>query len=442
MAANQIKKCKGHSLCKRKPYSGGLCRLHLPADHRQALTPDDYDALLVKEIEEAEKSDKGIYALYWHGLNFPKNHVLFGFNNFEAVKERLAECWINIEESNIQQILIGVYDIHKLILSRATIHGNTAIGVTRIDEFSMENAKFLGKFHCASKTKTFIARGAIFNGEFTFSSTIYELAQFNGTRFHNLCHFYSADGSLFGDKSGNKFKVVGFENTIFGKPTQTLFQDVDLRKASFKATSLVGVRFINTNFYQQELGRNGIYNEVRELQRNISTTRWWFTRVKPNESSLKRYRDFVHEYRQIRMAMENGKDYVKAHEFYVGEMEARQKRKWSVVLWLYLTSSFYGTNYIRAFRVLVSLFVLHFILTIIFSTHLQVQKLFTGPETVTAWGQLGDIAMHTLNTGTLQRFGLLGNLSFWQNLVDWLFRLLIPIQTAMFVLALRNKTKR
>lgn len=442
MSINQNEKCRGHYLCKRIPFSDGLCVLHLPADHEKALPYDDYDALLVKEIEDAEKDDKGIYAIHWHGLNFPKNHVLFGFRNFETVKDRLAECWINIQESNIQQILIGPYDIHKLILSEATIHGDTSIGVARIDFISIGKAKFLGKFHCATKTKTIMAQGAIFYDEFTFGSTIYELANFNGSRFYNSCHFYSNDGLLFGDKADNKFKVAGFDNVIFEKPIQTLFQDVDLHKASFKGASLLGVRFNNTDFYQKELNRNGIYNEVKELHRRNETKRRWFSNQKIDKNSKIRDRDLIHEYRQLRLAMENNKDYVKAHEFYIGEMEALQRRDWSFILALYRFSSYYGTNYKRALIVLSLLFALHFALTIITSTNLQVQKLFSEPDLVTAWNRLGDLVIHSLSTGTLQRVGLLKELSGWQNLIDLLFRVFIPIQTAMFVLALRNKTKR
>lgn len=254
--------------------------------------------------------------------------------------------------------------------------------------------------------------------------------------------FYSNAGLLFGDEADNEFNVVGFDNTIFGKPIQTFFRDVDLRKASFKSVSLVGVHFSNTYFYQQELKRNGIYNEVKELRRSDTAVRRWFINKKPDNNSIKRNRHLIHEYRQLRMAMENNKDYIKAQEFYVGEMEARQRREWSFILKLYRVSSFYGSDYLKAFRVLLWLFCIHFILTNILSTHWQVQKLFCGPDIAAAWERLGDIVIHSLSTGTLQRTSVLKDLSFYQKVADILFRLMIPIQTAMFILALRNKTKR
>lgn len=194
----QHERCKGHSLCKRKPYSSGLCEFHLPIDHEKALTCDEYDALLIKEIEDAVESKNGIYELYWHGFNFPGDHVLFGFVNFEAVRNRLAKSWINIQESNIQNILIGSYHINTLILSNATIHADTTIGVTTIDHLSLVKANFRGKFHCASKTHDINARGAVFDDEFTFASIIYERAVFTNCRFHKSCFFMAVQVSFLG----------------------------------------------------------------------------------------------------------------------------------------------------------------------------------------------------------------------------------------------------
>lgn len=426
-------KCKAHSCCKRKVFSNGYCRLHISSKFGHApLSPDEFDEILVKEIEDAEKDDSGQYNLYWHGLDFPADHVLFNFENYERVRDRLADCWINVQDSNIQHIYIATYNIRKLILSGATIQGNTTIGVTDIGEISMEKTSFLGKFHCASRTRTFDALGASFSSEFSFASTVYELARFNGTRFHESCHFHSADGFLFGTEKNDSFRVVGFDNVTFGKPTQTLFQNVDLRKASFKAVSLVGVRFINTNFYQGEFGRNGIYNEIILLKKSSGN----------KKNTLQRKRELIHEYRQLRMAMENGKDYSKAHDFYIGEMEARQSRKWSFMLYLYGKSSFYGTSYTKAFSWILVLLAIHITITASLTPDFRFMKLFFGSDILECWGKFSDIAIHSLSTGTLQRIGLLSNISNWQNLVDIAFRVLLPIQTAMFVLALRNKTKR
>ena len=51
------------------------------------------------------------------------------------------------------------------------------------------------------------------------------------------------------------------------------------------------------------------------------------------------------------------KDYEKSNDFYVGEMEARQSINWNPILTIYRFSSFYGTNYIQAFRLLLFLFI-------------------------------------------------------------------------------------
>lgn len=441
MSEIQETKCKGHNLCKRKPVADGFCEFHLPRDHEQVLSCDAYNALLVKEVKEAVQDDKGVFALHWHGFNFPKGHVLFDFGVFDEVKDRLAQGWFNIEQSNIESIRVGMYGIHQLILSEAIVHGETMIPVTKIDRIIIREARFKGKFHCASKTSDFHAPGAVFDDEFSFGASISERANFAGCRFHKPCIFHGTSGPVFAVDNKVEFKVAGFDGAIFGNPVQTLFRDVDLRKGSFKSVSLVGVRFYNTNFFQKELNRNGLYQEVKELKRVNSSPRS-IIRPKPDEHAIKRYRHLIHEYRQLRMAMETSKDYVKAHDFYIGEMEVRQRREWSIVLAIYRLSSYYGTHYGKAFKVLAVLFLLHFLLTIIISTNCQVHKLIYGNDIIVAWKRLGDIVLHSLGTGTLQRVGSFEIVSFWQKLIDIGFRVLIPAQTAMFVLALRNKIKR
>lgn len=436
-------KCKGHIQCERKSFSDGFCQFHLPNDHDKVLTCDEYDALLIKEVEEVVENEKGMYALYWHGFIFPKDHVLFGSMKFVSVRDRLAKSWINIQDSNIQSIQLLSDNVHQLILSRAIIHKNTMIGVLKIDRLSMQETRFLGKYHCASKTREFDARGAIFNDDFSFAAVISEIAIFNGCRFHKSCTFSGRAGVVFGgEKSDSEFKAVRFDNVIFSNPAETLFKDVDLRKASFNSVSLTGVRFDNTNFYQSSLGRNGLYNEVNQLQQNDITTHLEWRKNKPSKNVLKQLDHLIHEYRQLRRSMESNKNYIKAHDFYIGEMEAQQRREWSIVLAAYRLSSFYGTDFIRAFSVLLFLFMAHFCITILLSTDWQIQKLFCGSEMTAAWERLGDIVIHSLGVGTLQRTGLLSELSFGQKMSDIFFRILIPIQTAMFVLALRNKTKR
>ena len=341
--------------------------------------------------------------------------------------KKLEKSWINIQDSNIQNIFIPTYKLRTLILSGSTVHGSTMVGVTEIENIRMRNTKFIGHFHCASITNKIDANRAVFNRDFSFASTIYEYARFNSCRFLQSCLIFSRDGKVFGDDAQNKFKYVGFDQTIFDKPTQTLFQDVDLRKASFKSVSLVGIRFYNTNFYQSSLNRNGLYNEVIMLEKGF----------KEAEN-----RHLIHEYRQLRMAMENNKDYIKAHDFYIGEMEARQRGTRNWIILLYKFSSFYGTDYKKAFKFLFLLFCVHFLLTVVLSTNLQFQKLFYLQYYEEAWTRLGDILVHSLNTITLQKNGLLSNTSFWQKVFDVTFRIIFPIQAAMFVLALRNMTKR
>lgn len=442
MSGNKTVECRGHFQCERKPFRDGLCEFHLPTDHREALPSDAYNQLLIEEIKEAVQNDEGIFVFHWESFHFPRNHVLFDFGIFTEVEERIAKGWFNLKGSNIQSIRIGVNKIHKLLLSDAIVHGETMIPVMEIDRINISRTNFLEKFNCASKTPEYEAVGAVFDGEFSFGSVISKYAKFTGCRFNQPCIFHGELASVLEVSDTDKFRFIAFDGSIFGNPTQTIFQDFDLRKASFKSVSLVGVRFYNTNFFQTKLNRNGLDRDVQELQRNEKAPLFSLFNKKVDNNSIKRDAHLEHEYRQLRMAMEASKDYGKAHDFYVGEMEARQRRERSILLTVYCFSSYYGINYWRAFVVLIGFFISHFLLTIFLSTNLEAQKLFYGPDTAAAWGRLGDIVTHTLGTGTLQRIGLLDTTSFWQKLVDLTFRLIIPIQAAMFILALRNKTKR
>lgn len=441
MTEDENVKCNGHNMCNREPYIDGLCKFHLPSDHPKVLSCDDYNKLLVDLVKEAEQHENGVFVHKWHGFNFPEGHVLFDFRVFHEVEDRLTNGWFNIEYSNIQDIQIHVRKIRDLILTGATIHGDTMIPVCEVDRISIGNAKFKGKFHCASETSEFDARGAVFDEEFSLGATIKEIAVFVGCRFNQSCIFFGRGHSVFGSDDSENFKVAGFDGAIFRDPTHTTFQDVDLRRASFKGVSLVGVRFYSTNFYQPQLKRNGLYNEIQGMQKNKNAAGGQLFK-KPDEKHVKHYRYLIHEYRQLRMAMEISKDYTKAHDFYIGEMEARQNREWSFILALYRFCSYYGVNYVRAFIVLSALIFAHLLLTVIISSDLEVQNLFCGSQISDAWRDFGDIALHSLKIGTLQRAELLEPTSFFQQFFDILFRLLIPAQTAMFILALRNKTKR
>jgi uncharacterized protein YjbI with pentapeptide repeats len=440
-----LEQCKGHKFCERTVHVDGFCKFHIPINHKDALSCDEYDALLLDEIINAKKcdSERCEYAFDWKGFKFPHGHVLFEFGIFEEVRDKLKNSWVSVAESEIQNIRIGVGSIQELILSDSNIFGDTMIPVLDIDRLSMENAIFHGAFHCASKSREIYARSAVFESEFSCASTVGEIANFTSCRFKKACIFScsSVVGQGFGGKSRDEFKVVGFDHSIFENPSQTLFQDVDLRKASFKSVSLIGARFYNVNFYQEELKRNGLFNEV-SLLRKSGQTKPKTKRKKHDAQSVKRYPHLIQEYRQLRMAMENIKDYEKSNDFYIGEMENRQLRKFSFILSIYYLSSAYGTNYKRALWMLVALLTTHFSLTGIVSLDLNFEAIINGKQITETLNGIRDVALHSTSTATLQRIGLLENTSSFQKIIDIIFRVFIPIQAAMFVLALRNKTKR
>lgn len=382
---------------------------------------------------------KGIFVIHWENTIFPRGHKLFSFGIFEDVKDKLEKAWINLSGSEFQGIGLETHNFYELILSDSTVHGSCMIPVMNINRLSLQRVVFNGSFHCASKSREVDARQAIFHKDFSFASVVSERIHFGGCRFKKSCVFHGSAGQPFGGDNVDEFRVVGFDNSIFEKPDQTIFKDVDLTKASFKSVSLVGVRFYNTEFYQEELGRNGLLDDVKEHSKQKQKQN---SSSKLDRHAKKRYSYIVHEYRQLRMAMESSKDYEKSHDFYFGEMEARQKVKRNIIICIYNISSKYGTSYKRAFGFLFGMFALHFLMTIAISTNMQVMKLFDPQYTWAVIDRIGELALHSFSTGTLQKAKVMVSVSDWQNFFDIVFRLLIPAQGAMFALAVRNKAKR
>ena len=105
-----------------------------------------------------------------------------------------------------------------------------------------------------------------------------------------------------------------FENVTFENPRYVRFYGVDLRRARFRGTDLRDVSFVGNNWYQTTLGRAGLYEDVE--QRN-----------NPNyHDKTEKLPYLENTYRNIRISLENIKDFSNANDFFVGEMEAQRKQ--------------------------------------------------------------------------------------------------------------------
>lgn len=208
-----------------------------------------------------------------------------------------------------------------------------------------------------------------------------------------------------------------FEGVVFLKPDQTLFSLANLSRVHFRGTNLRGVRFLDVNWWQPELGRNGLYDEV-------------FIRL--SEDGPFRYGNLPaleETCRNARVALEENRSFNAASDFYIGEMETARARLpflrrhiFSVLAWYRFVSN-YGTSVGTAIRILIYLFFFHLALSVRFSS--------TGIDF-----QNVDLALKTFKVLTLQK--IIEN----PNWIDAVFTVLAPIQITMLVMAFRSRIKR
>ena len=229
----------------------------------------------------------------------------------------------------------------------------------------------------------------------------------------------------------------------FRRPEGTKFMGVDMSKVSLIGTDVKGVHFDDVKFYQPALKRQGLYDEILLLYNlDYSARSYLLPRVES-------------EYRNVRVAMENNKNFSAATDFYVGEMETRRhkmfypKRYVFSIEAIYHALSNFGASPFRAIRMFLWLVLLHAVLTITYAIGAEEAYLQVFGEKV-----IIPLINDTFNTSiiyiinsfkilTLQRgeaIFYMGSLS--GHIIDAVFRVLGPIQVALIILAIRVKIKR
>jgi uncharacterized protein YjbI with pentapeptide repeats len=226
--------------------------------------------------------------------------------------------------------------------------------------------------------------------------------------------------------------IVHMENVYFLRPERVKFMGVDLFRAHLIGTDMRGVHFYDVGWYQEELGRKGLQDEV--LVKNSwdkNDRNYLYPRVEA-------------EYRNIRVALEDNKDYSSATDFYVGEMETRRQRMGFFRKYLFSVEagyrhlSIYGSSIWRAVSILAILIVLHTFLTCLLLANCDPNKISKMQATDSFWSVL----TNSLKILTLQRSGPFIEIGGWQTSLDAVFQIIGPIQIALVVLAMRARIKR
>ena len=233
---------------------------------------------------------------------------------------------------------------------------------------------------------------------------------------------------------------VHFQSVEFEKPDRVKFQMVDLSRAHITMTMFRGVSFVDV-VWNKYHSRKIIYDEVVI-----------------NESTDKNFKKnrlphLAEAYRNLRVTLEDNKDYSTASDFYIGEMEAARTQKsflgkylFSIEAW-YNYLSKYGTSPLRAIFILSTLILCHSFITWLIIPHgsfvlQQMRYCINSSELMYLINTICGLLHNSLKVITIQKFEPFISYSAGLNLLNTIFRVLGPIQIALIVLALRGKVKR
>lgn len=229
----------------------------------------------------------------------------------------------------------------------------------------------------------------------------------------------------------------------FRRPESTKFIGVDMSKVSLTGTDVSGVHFYDVKFFQPALKRQGLYDEILLLNNpDFNYRSYMLPRVES-------------EYRNVRVALENNKNFSAATDFYVGEMEMRRlqmlfpRRYLFSIEAIYHALSNFGASPVRAIRIFIWLVLLHALLTMAFAIdpneayNKVLDEKVLNPLVNNTFNTLIIYFVNSFQILTLQRGDIILDLgSFSNHIIDTVFRVLGPIQVALIVLAMRVKIKR
>ena len=307
------------------------------------------------------------------------------------------------------------------------------------EEFQLWNAKFC---------KEVIFKSARFRKEATFlDTTIQGEINFDGARFEGDAVFHSVVAKDIGfskvmfagvvfsgypDKPLFQNANVNVINTIFLKPNLARFDYVDLRRCNFLGTDVRGIDFSGARWEEGGL--------------------WFWRRSMVYAPVSERYirRELENLYRQIRQSYEDHRNYPEAGDFYYGEMDQKRKRHWArrylpSLITLYWICSGYGQRPVQAG--ILFLLLLAGFTGVLLSLGL-INMVDSSPYSVGPSFWEGSGKFFRAMWAYTFRAAILGDPLYLKpqcefgEFVTTLARIIIPIQAALFVLAVTRRFKR
>ena len=223
--------------------------------------------------------------------------------------------------------------------------------------------------------------------------------------------------SLFHDE-------VNLQEVDYRRPERVNFFNVDLTKARVIGTDFTGIQFYDVKWYQPDLKRNGLYEEIEQKNSND-----------PDTERFKRPQ-LEKAYRNIRVSLESQKEFDTASDFLIGELNHKllQKpcyKRHTSILGLYKLLSLFGTSHSRIIFIWFFILILpHFFITAsINDIALLSQETF-------------EVILRTLKIATLQKTQEAENINIYQGYADLILRFLSPASLALLALTIRARIKR
>jgi uncharacterized protein YjbI with pentapeptide repeats len=423
--------------CPRKRLSSSdYCILHTPKDsasHRVFLK-------FVACLRKLHKNKDG----NWLGFRFPSGIAINELNIDYPIDLR----WAEVEDVSLNKMtfekevnLAGSRFKGEVKFQNITFNG--AVNFSRATFFA--DVSFFAYFNkgadftsCDFNNR--VSFGGSFDAECSFNQcTFRDAVTFRGGRDITVCVGTSTSPSV--SKIRRLFtSEVHFQDVDFRRPNKVKFIGVDLFNAHLVGTDMRGVLMYDVNFYQSVLKRQGLYDEV---YLNASTDTDFKAYIIPR---------IEEGYRNIRLALEENKNYQSATDFYIGEMEIRRKRKdflrrefFSIEAW-YRALSLYGSSPLRATRVFVLFLLLHLGSSILITANISqtVMPDMTPQSALLPFCSktIIEYLVNSISVLTLWRGENVISNGIWSSVLDTIFRIIGPLQVALIVMAMRTRIKR
>jgi uncharacterized protein YjbI with pentapeptide repeats len=466
--------------CKAKKY--GWCK-----DLRSLWASVDYKEYCVFHAPEADKGQT------------PENFNKLVHEKIQEAIDNNAECdlsgtifpWhIDFSHFNKDNPFPQVYFNNVVFQKGANFDKATFSGDVSFDGSTFSwDARFFNtdfKKNASFTRATFTGRASFTEANFSETAFFYETtfrktAHFYNTTFREVAHFYSTsfrENAIFIKANFKKVGYAHFSDAIFSKEanfinatfsgdvkfTKGIFNgDVYFRTTKFENSLYLGWCSIKTSMYFEGVDLSNVsFLDSNPLRMHFTNCTWpqRFGRnalsdeVKPKDGKLP-FDKVEYLYRRLKQKYKEEHNETEASNWHYGEKEMFRKKKW----WrrynpvsfsnLYWFSSGYGERPIRAGLVILLLFVAVTILMSLFGLDPKNGMSLYGVEPIKGFSSVFEPKKFWLLINNTIQHALFVRDTYFipQSLAGSIIltlstKLIMPIQTALFVLALRNKFRR